>query len=351
MGTQKVTVSLIFAISIATIGSFSFQFGYNTGVINAPETIIKDFLNYTLEEKSENLPTEVLLTSLWSLSVAIFSVGGMIGSFSVGLCQPLWQISPTALRGAFGTLNQLGIVIGILVAQIFGLKVIMGTEELWPCSWASPSFQLSCKDVSQDIQEMKDESARMAQEKQVTVLELFRSRSYRQPIIISIMLQLSQQLSGINAMRLYNSFDQGEIGNIFMILASGLCLRLRSGSSSGIEARIGLHVRSLLLPLSMSLPLPLCHDLRVLGWSPMSLLGSLLSEGPASPSPSYDKNLIEISFFVFLMFRVPSCSTFLELVHGEYQNQEIHNLGRFITVMKFRPLTWQTSHPYILADR
>nr|XP_011748040.1 ribosome biogenesis protein BMS1 homolog [Macaca nemestrina] len=34
------------------------------------------------------------------------------------------------------------------------------------------------------------------------------------------------------------------------------------------------------------------------------------------------------------------------MVHGEYQNQEMHNLGRFITVMKFRPLTWQTSHPY-----
>jgi len=119
--------------------------------------------------------------------VAIFSVGGMIGSFSVGLfvnrfgrrnsmlivnllavaggclmgfCKiaesvemlilgrlviglfcglctgfvPMYigEVSPTALRGAFGTLNQLGIVIGILVAQIFGLKVIMGTEELWP---------------------------------------------------------------------------------------------------------------------------------------------------------------------------------------------------------------------------
>ncbi|NWR77917.1 BMS1 protein, partial [Centropus unirufus] len=38
------------------------------------------------------------------------------------------------------------------------------------------------------------------------------------------------------------------------------------------------------------------------------------------------------------------------MVHGEYQKQEIHNLGRFISVMKFRPLTWQTSHPYILAD-
>lgn len=33
----QVTASLIFAISIATIGSF--QFGYNTGVINAPEMV------------------------------------------------------------------------------------------------------------------------------------------------------------------------------------------------------------------------------------------------------------------------------------------------------------------------
>ena len=55
------------------------------------------------------------------------------------------------------------------------------------------------QDVAQDIQEMKDESIRMAQEKKVTVVELFRAPSYRQPIIISIMLQLSQQLSGINA--------------------------------------------------------------------------------------------------------------------------------------------------------
>uniref|UniRef100_A0A2K6SDW2 BMS1 ribosome biogenesis factor n=1 Tax=Saimiri boliviensis boliviensis TaxID=39432 RepID=A0A2K6SDW2_SAIBB len=38
------------------------------------------------------------------------------------------------------------------------------------------------------------------------------------------------------------------------------------------------------------------------------------------------------------------------MLHGEYQNQEIHNLGCFITVMKFRPLTWQISHPYILGD-
>lgn len=56
-----------------------------------------------------------------------------------------------------------------------------------------------CEDVSEDIQEMREEGMRMAMEKKVTIPELFRSPNYRQPIIIAIILQLSQQLSGINA--------------------------------------------------------------------------------------------------------------------------------------------------------
>jgi ribosome biogenesis protein BMS1 len=39
------------------------------------------------------------------------------------------------------------------------------------------------------------------------------------------------------------------------------------------------------------------------------------------------------------------------MVHGEYLRNEIKNLGRFISVMKFRPLTWRSTHPYLLADR
>ena len=39
------------------------------------------------------------------------------------------------------------------------------------------------------------------------------------------------------------------------------------------------------------------------------------------------------------------------MVHGEYQKTEVHNLGRFISVMKFRPLIWRTNHPYLVADR
>ncbi|KAK9072741.1 hypothetical protein SSX86_009176 [Deinandra increscens subsp. villosa] len=39
------------------------------------------------------------------------------------------------------------------------------------------------------------------------------------------------------------------------------------------------------------------------------------------------------------------------LIHGKYVKREIHNLARFISVMKFHPLSWRTSHPYVLVDR
>ncbi|XP_023421050.1 solute carrier family 2, facilitated glucose transporter member 3-like [Cavia porcellus] len=310
---HKVTPSLVFAISIAAIGSF--QFGYNAGVINAPEMIITEFINSTLSQKLGNPPSKELLTTLWSLSVAIFSVGGMLGSFSVGLfvnrfgrrnsmlmvnvlvvvsgclmgfCKmaksvemlilgrlitgifcglctgfvPMYigEVSPIRLRGAFGTLHQLGIVVGILVAQIFGLKFILGTEERWPVLLGgtvlpailqsvalpfcpeSPRFLLinrneeerateilqrlwGTQDVFQDIQEMKDESVQMSQEPTVTVLELFRSRKYQQPILIAIMLQLSQQLSGINAVFYYSTGifkDAGVQEPIYATIGAGV---------------------------------------------------------------------------------------------------------------------------------
>uniref|UniRef100_A0A1I7V1V4 Bms1-type G domain-containing protein n=1 Tax=Caenorhabditis tropicalis TaxID=1561998 RepID=A0A1I7V1V4_9PELO len=39
------------------------------------------------------------------------------------------------------------------------------------------------------------------------------------------------------------------------------------------------------------------------------------------------------------------------MVHGQYKYNEIHNLTRFISVMKFRPMVWKDAHPYVLCDR
>ncbi|XP_051787482.1 solute carrier family 2, facilitated glucose transporter member 3-like [Erpetoichthys calabaricus] len=290
---SKITCPLLLSLIAAVIGSL--QFGYNTGVINAPEQIIKKFYNDTWFSRRVEPINADYCTFLWSVSVAIFSVGGMVGSFSVGLfvnrfgrrnsmllvnilafiggilmalsktalsfemlimgrlviglfcglCTgfvPMYigEISPTSLRGAFGTLHQLGVVIGILIAQIFGLESLLGSENLWPlllgltilpaviqCALLpfcpeSPRFLLINKsqeekakevlkklrgtdNVQEDLQEMKDESLKMLQEKKVTIPELFRSANYRQPIIIAIILQLSQQLSGINAVFYYST--------------------------------------------------------------------------------------------------------------------------------------------------
>ncbi|XP_042345296.1 solute carrier family 2, facilitated glucose transporter member 3 [Plectropomus leopardus] len=310
---KKVTFYLLYCVSTAVIGSL--QFGYNTGVINAPEQKLRRFFQNVSTERYKEPFSPGANTMVWSFAVAIFSVGGMIGSFSVGamvnkfgrrksmlisnllallggvlmglssvsrsfemviigrfiigvfcgLCTgltPMYvgEISPTAVRGAFGTLHQLGVVIGILVAQIFGLEFLLGSDTLWPLLLAltilpailqsillcfcpeSPRYLLivlnqeeearkalvrlrGSEDVSDDIQEMKEEGMRMSMEKKVTILELFRSPNYRQPITIAIILQLSQQLSGINAVFYYSTgiFDTAGVTQpIYATIGAGV---------------------------------------------------------------------------------------------------------------------------------
>lgn len=40
-----------------------------------------------------------------------------------------------------------------------------------------------------------------------------------------------------------------------------------------------------------------------------------------------------------------------QMKYGKYLNNEVKNLARFISVMKFRPLVWRNSHPFVLSDR
>uniref|UniRef100_A0A8C2G807 Solute carrier family 2 member 3a n=2 Tax=Cyprinus carpio TaxID=7962 RepID=A0A8C2G807_CYPCA len=290
---KQVTCYLLFSLLTAVIGSL--QFGYNTGVINAPEQQLRAFFNATWMERYGEPIKPGVCTIVWSFAVAIFSVGGMMGSFSVGviankfgrrksmflvnilaliggglmglctLCSsfemiiagrliiglfcglftgltPMYvgEVSPTPLRGAFGTLHQLGVVIGILIAQIFGLEYLLGSYKLWPVLLSltvlpaivqcillpfcpeSPRYLLinlneeeqarkalvrlrGYEDVGKDMQDMKEESAKMAMEKKVTIPELFRIAAYRQPLLIAVMLHLSQQLSGINAVFYYST--------------------------------------------------------------------------------------------------------------------------------------------------
>eukprot|EP00061_Rhincodon_typus_P014415 g41416.t1 len=72
---------------------------------------------------------------------------------------------------------------------------------------------------------MKEESRQMMREKKVTIPELFRSPMYRQPIVIAIVLQLSQQLSGINAIFYYSTsiFEKAGVEQpVYATIGSGV---------------------------------------------------------------------------------------------------------------------------------
>uniref|UniRef100_A0A8C8CPL3 Solute carrier family 2, facilitated glucose transporter member 4 n=1 Tax=Oncorhynchus tshawytscha TaxID=74940 RepID=A0A8C8CPL3_ONCTS len=281
-----VTGTLALSVFTAVLGSF--QFGYNIGVINAPQKIIEADYNATwVHRYGEPIPTATL-TTLWSLSVAIFSIGGMISSFCVGVISewlgrrkamlinnlfafiggglmgmakisrsfemmilgrfvigaycglasglvPMYvgEIAPTSLRGALGTLHQLAIVTGILIAQVQKLSLhnvfnnmtvnlVCSTQYimvLLPFCPESPRFLyiIRCQEhhaksgedqVTTGIElqtHPKTHPKRMDMERKVSIAELFRSPMYRQPIIIAILLQLSQQLSGVNAIFYYST--------------------------------------------------------------------------------------------------------------------------------------------------
>ncbi|XP_015601201.1 solute carrier family 2, facilitated glucose transporter member 1 isoform X3 [Cephus cinctus] len=177
---------LAFAIAAAALGS-SFQHGYNTGVVNAPQELIEHWIT-EIKTNRTGVPTDISeVKMIWSIVVSIFCVGGMIGGSLVGTVAdrfgrkgglllnnilvilavifegcakaaasfemiivgrfliginsglnaglaPMYlaEISPAHLRGAVGTVYQLVITISILVAQILGLEQLLGTDSQWP---------------------------------------------------------------------------------------------------------------------------------------------------------------------------------------------------------------------------
>merc|ERR1712209_171403 len=321
MGTQILSSAeglnprIGFAIVAGAIGS-SFQHGYNTGVLNAPEVMIKqwtksyvcpDAANETLEilpgdEHSVNNACNVSVTFIWSFVVSIFCIGGMMGGSVVGVVSsrlgrkgglllnnilvvigavlmgtakaagsyhmlilgrliiginaglnaglaPMYlaEISPTSLRGALGTVYQLITTMSILLSQILGMNVVMGTPDGWPWLLAitavpaifqiatlpfcpeSPKYLLLDKDdehgaeealqwlrgtieVHDEMDEMKQEQESMKLVPKVTLKEMLVNSSLRKPLIIAMMMMLAQQLSGINCAISYSTNTFKEAG-------------------------------------------------------------------------------------------------------------------------------------------
>lgn len=88
---------MVFAISAAALGS-SFQHGYNTGVVNAPQELVQKFISEAHTERFQDLTMNITANStanyinssagtvnlIYSIMVSIFCIGGMIGALLTG---------------------------------------------------------------------------------------------------------------------------------------------------------------------------------------------------------------------------------------------------------------------------
>ncbi len=293
LDTVMVTTPLIFAVFVAAMSQF--LVGYNTGVMNAPESVV--FVGHTTAE--------------WSLAVAAFAIGGPFGAnlaanladqrgrrgallintwlfllgglvqslalnmyfiigarFIIGFASgissvlvPIYlgELAPPTLRGTLGTLTQFALVVGILISDFFAFP--FATESKWrllfsvtavtaflqlfcaPWLLESPRWLLSQNKNSKkaryiikklrglrydhevdteiehfvsamEAQNVDSSSSSSNSATKGGFSEMFGDRNVRLLVVSCFILQMTQQLCGINAVFYYSTaiFD-GVISN------------------------------------------------------------------------------------------------------------------------------------------
>jgi len=164
---------------------------------------------------------------------------GIQGGMSCSLIPVyLSEIAPTTLKGQTGVIHNLFLTMGLLCAQFFGFEEIIGTSSHWNYLLSipfipaviggilllfveeTPKFLLfeksdensainalqklrNTENVSTELTKMYVEGSEMSDQKNISIIELLRSKELRWPLISGVILQFAQQFCGINAIFFY----------------------------------------------------------------------------------------------------------------------------------------------------
>ncbi|XP_063163115.1 solute carrier family 2, facilitated glucose transporter member 9-like isoform X2 [Candoia aspera] len=187
---RKITGHLtfpLFAVTLLSSFGSSMLYGYNLAVVNSPAVHIKAFYNATWYQRYGQGLAQGPLTLMYSLTVSVFALGGLVGSFPVGMLVTqygrngtlirsnflvllagmlmgfsrylgspemvilgrfitgvhsgiclsvvpmyLGEIAPKNLRGFLGLVPSIFICLGVFSAQVLGLPELLGEDAYWP---------------------------------------------------------------------------------------------------------------------------------------------------------------------------------------------------------------------------
>ncbi|XP_041059248.1 solute carrier family 2, facilitated glucose transporter member 11b [Carcharodon carcharias] len=215
----------------------------------------------------------------------------IVGRFLVGLhsgvslcIQPMYlgEIAPMALRGTISMGTSVFITAGILIGQVMGQRELLGGEEYWPILLSSscipailqllllPWFPESPRylfidkreemkalhalrrfhDANSYVSELKDlekECAEIQVQQSKRLCGLLLDRSTRWQLITVIIMNMAQQLSGINAIYFYATyvFNQAGIAEAYIpyvTMGTGVCECLSALCCGLLIERLGRRV-------------------------------------------------------------------------------------------------------------
>ncbi|KAL8141189.1 hypothetical protein V2J09_007210 [Rumex salicifolius] len=166
-------------------------------------------------------------------------MGRLLEGFGVGIISytvPIYigEIAPQNLRGALGSVNQLSVTIGIMLAYLLGLFVewrILAILGILPCTILIPAlffipesprwlakigkteeFEMSLQvlrgfdtDISVEVNDIKRSVASANKRTTAITFGELKLRRYWLPLMIGIGLLMLQQLTGVNAVLFYSS--------------------------------------------------------------------------------------------------------------------------------------------------
>ncbi|RID48204.1 hypothetical protein BRARA_I04735 [Brassica rapa] len=178
------------------------------------------------------------LSIAFAKDTSFLYMGRLLEGFGVGIISytvPVYiaEIAPQNMRGALGSVNQLSVTVGIMLAYLLGLFVpwrILAVLGVLPCTLLIPGlffipesprwlakmgltddFETSLQvlrgfdtDITIEVNEIKRSVASSGKRSAIRFVDLKRRRYYF-PLMVGIGLLVLQQLGGINGVLFYSS--------------------------------------------------------------------------------------------------------------------------------------------------